>query len=72
MSFEEFWAEMVGRGTPDRAVERTLAMAAWDAALCAATAAAFDAGRLRDSGDVLRGVTDLHSWVKAGEEGGGE
>ena len=71
MSFEEFWADMVGRGTPDHAVNRTLVMAAWDAALCAATAGAFDAGKLRPAGEMMRGISALHTWA-AGEEGGGE
>ena len=72
MSFEEYWQEMVGRGTADNAENRTLVMSAWDAALCAATARAFDAGKLRLPGEVLRGISSLHTWAKAGMDEGGE
>jgi len=71
VSFEEFWQYVVGRGTVDDAVHRQLAANAWDAALCAATAGAFDAGKLRPAGEMMRGISALHTWT-AGEEGGGE
>ena len=75
MNFPEFWRDVVGRGTVDTEAARAVAQAAWDAALCAASARAFDGGKLRGAVEVVAGISGLHSWseetVAAGVEGGG-
>ncbi len=68
MTFDEFWQERVMKGTPDTAVTRTLAQAAWDTALCAASAGCFDSGKLVQPVTIQQRISDLHSWVK--NEGG--
>lgn len=62
MTFEEFFADAVGRGM--NADHRPAMLCAWDAALCAAAMASREQGRLKDALAIAAGISDLHSWCK--------
>ncbi len=64
MSFEEFYAERLAAGMPDHAVNRTLCQAAWDTAVCAASAACLDRGKIREGRECLEAISRLHTWEK--------
>ena len=62
MTFEQYFADAVGRGmNPDH---RPAMLCAWDAALCSAAMASREQGRLKDSLAIAAAISDLHSWVK--------
>lgn len=61
MNFEQYFADAVGRGmNPEH---RPAMLCAWDAALCAASLACRDQGRLKDSLTMAAEISNLHSWV---------
>lgn len=62
MTFEEFYADAVGRGM--NAEHRPAMLTAWDAALCAAQMECFEQGRIKPADTIARVLSDLHSWVK--------
>lgn len=63
MTFDEFWAEAANLGLSTDESTKRMALAAWDAALCAASAQSFDRGKVRDGHAILAGISRLHSWV---------
>ena len=64
MSFEDFYTERLAAGMPDTAVNRSLCQAGWDTALCAASAACLDRGKIRDGRECLDSISTLHTWAK--------
>jgi hypothetical protein len=68
MNFEEFWANAAEIGYPTDERSKNLAMSAWDAALCAASAQAFERGKLRTNHQIAATLSDLHTWVKPKED----
>lgn len=63
MTFQEFYAERKAAGLPHGPQQHELAQAAWDAALCAASAACFERGKLKDAQSIHAGISNLHTWV---------
>jgi len=62
VSFEEFFGRH--EETLRMVNARAAAESVWDAALCAAQDAMFDRGRMRDSREAHRRISELHTWVK--------
>ena len=63
MTFEDFYAERLAAGLTDTAANRTLCQAAWDTALCAASAACLDKGKIREGRECLDAISKLHTWA---------
>jgi hypothetical protein len=64
MTFEEFWADCEKRGIECTETRRTMAVMAWDAALCSAQLAAFERGKIRPADEIAQALSNLHTWVK--------
>jgi hypothetical protein len=64
MTFEEFWADYEKRGIEYTETRRTMAVMAWDAALCSAQCASFEQGKIRSANEITATLSNLHTWVK--------
>jgi hypothetical protein len=62
MTFTDFWAECQALGMECDEARRLIAKSAWDAALCAAQAAAHDQGKLRPAAEICQTLSELHTW----------
>lgn len=62
MTFQDFYAERLAAGMPDTATNRSLCQAAWDTALCAASAACLDKGKMREPQAIHAAISNLHTW----------
>ena len=64
--FETFWQETDkdALAPADHPAAEAIAQAAWDHALCAASACFLDRGQLRPAGQAQAAISNLHTWVK--------
>lgn len=64
MTFDQYWTNAAALGIPTDDHNRSIAVLAWDAALCAAQEAAFAHGKMQDAPTITAALSSLHSWAQ--------
>lgn len=63
MTFQEYWQEQITRGMPAAPADKSAAMAAWDTAICSASAACLQRGKPADAHTIHAKISALHTWA---------
>lgn len=65
MNFAKYYADRVAGGMADTEANRAMLESAWDNALCAVQAIAFDEhGNMRPASVICAALSSLHTWNK--------
>lgn len=62
MTFQEFLEGREAIGIPVKPEDLRYIKDAWDAALCSASAACFESGKLREASQIQPRISQLHTW----------